>query len=69
MWQVDVLYFRYTLLNFMDYMDEVEQYKEEKKLTEVTTEKKMGLGVKVLLLTIVTTAVVAGVLAALSLAK
>ncbi|MCH7492222.1 hypothetical protein IID19_01355 [Patescibacteria group bacterium] len=50
-------------------MDEVEQYKEEKKLTEVTTEKKMGLGVKVLLLTIVTTAVVAGVLAALSLAK
>lgn len=50
-------------------MDEVEQYKEEKKLTEVATEQKMGLGVKVLLLTIVTTAVIAGVLAALSLAE
>lgn len=54
---------------FLNYMDEVEQYKEEKKSTEVTTEQKMGLGVKVLLLTIVTTAVVAGVLVALSLAE
>lgn len=50
-------------------MDEVEQFKEEKKLTKVATEQKLGLGVKVLLLIIVVTAVVAGVLVALSLSE
>ena len=50
-------------------MDEVEKINEQKKLTEVTIKQKLGLGVKVLISTVVLISVVAGVFVALSLAK
>ena len=48
-------------------MDEEELFKEEKKLTNVATEQKLGLGVKILLLTVVVAAAFAGVFVALSI--